>query len=253
MKVSWIAGVVLVLVAAAVATALVLNKPSAAPDVNPAAALNGNELDACGDAGGAGETIEPTPESLAASRLAELDNPADRKEHLTWVAKQHWARSNLPLLRTTIVSDPDESVQITAVETALTLAEKEGGNATSGVVQTTLASTKGNTRARGLKAAREHPDAELVPTLIELVDNNDTYATMALNALAYTDSTEAHAKILAVAKDEHASPKLRERAVALLAVTRDPDAYQFLVDLSNGDDETLRRIAGEVLRVMGEG
>ena len=226
-----------------------LNDPDSSPRVespgsgNAAAALKDDT---------SGEK-SATPEAAATAKMSELKDPAERKEHLAWIAKQEWARSNLPVFRTTIVSDPDEGVQIAAVETALELARKEGGNATSAVVRTSLASTKGNTRARGLKAARENPDPALVHDMMELVDNNDPYATMALNALAYSDSREAHAKILSVAEDENAAPKLRQRAVALLAVTKDRDAYQLLVDLSNGEDPALSKLAGEVLRVLNEG
>jgi len=76
---------------------------------------------------------------------------------------------------------------------------------------------------------------------------------MALNALAYAPSAEGQAKILALAEDEGADRKLRERAIALLAVTMDREALGLLTELANGEDEKLRRIAAEVLRVMNEG
>lgn len=222
------------------------NNSAHTPDVHPQAA---NGL--------AGEAADETPEVVrpeqeADAKMLELKEPAARIKHLDWIAGQAWARSDSPVLRKTIVGDPDESVQIHAVETALRLAEKEGSGATARVVHMALVSTRGNTRARGLKAATDTPQQDLVPTLIELVDNNDDYATMALNALAYTDSGEAHAKILAIAEDENAVPRLRERAVALLGVTKDPEGYNVLVELSNGDNQTLRRIAVEVLKVLNE-
>ena len=184
--------------------------------------------------------------------MQSLKDSGDKIAHLGRVAEQPWARSNLPVPRTTIVSDPDEAVQIHAVETALELAEGEGAGATAHVVTTSLGSTKGNTRARGLRAARENPDTALVPELIELVDSNDDYATMALNALAHTNSPEAHAKILEVAGDETAKPQVRERALYLLAVTRDPEAWSLLNDLVDGDDQHLRKVATTVLRVLNE-
>jgi HEAT repeat protein len=185
--------------------------------------------------------------------MQELNSASDRIEHLRWISRQDWARSNSPVLRTTIVSDPDESVQLEAVETALELARGEGAGATSSVVRTALASTKGNTRARGLKAAREHPDPALVSELIGLVDNGDPYAAMALSALAHADSADAREKVFAVAQDADTEPKLRERAVALLAVTKEREARPLLIELANGENESLARIAQEVLNVINEG
>jgi hypothetical protein len=193
-----------------------------------------------------------SPEAAADAKMLELDLPADRISHLAWIEGQSWARSSLPVLRKTIVGDPSEEVQLAALESALRLANAEGPAATSNVVKTSLASTKGNTRARGLKAARENPDAELVPTLIELVDNQDPYASMALNALAYTPSPEGYAKILALAEDEGTDRKLRERAIALLAVTKDREALSLLTELANGEDEALSKLAAEVLKVLNE-
>lgn len=240
------AGAILALIALGAALAfLAFNDSGGAPAISPVSAT-GCSIPACG-------TPElTTPEAAADAKMLELDNPADRISHLSWIERQPWAKSSLPVLRKTIVGDPSEEVQLVALETALRLAGGEGTAATTNVVKTSLASTKGNTRARGLKAARENPDAELVPTLIELVDNRDAYATMALNALAYTPSPEGHAKILAIAEDESADRKLRERAIALLAVTKDREALGLLTELANGQDEALRRIAAEVLGVMNE-
>lgn len=234
-------------VAAGVVGLIVWNGPSSAPKVHaPDAGTADNAQD------GQEVPTGDSPEQQAATTMQELKSPEDRIAHLDWIASQGWAKSNTRILRTTIISDPDESVQIHAVETALELATKEGGKATSTVVKTSLASTKGNTRARGLKAAREYPDPELVPKLIALVDENDAYATMALNALAYTDSEPARAKILAVAEDEGADRKLRERAIALIAVTKDKEALTLLYELRNGEDESLSKLAEEVLRVLRE-
>jgi HEAT repeat protein len=240
------AGAILALIALGAALAfLAFNDSGGAPAISPVSATG------C-STGASGSTEMTTPEAAADAKMLDLDNSADRICHLSWIEKQPWAKSSLPVLRKTIVGDPSEEVQLVALETALRLAGREGAAATSNVVKTSLASTKGNTRARGLKAARENPDAELVPTLLELVDNRDAYATMALNALAYTPSPEGHAKILAIAEDESADRKLRERAIALLAVTKDREALGLLTELANGQDEALRRIAAEVLGVMNE-
>jgi len=191
---------------------------------------------------------EDSPAGRAEAKMGELKSAKERIAHLDWLAAQSWATSNSPLLRKTIVSDPDEGVQIKAVEVALQLAAKEGTGASSPVVKIALASNKGNTRARGLKAARENPDANLVPTLLELVDNKDPYTTMALNALAYSNDERGKARITALARDTNADPQARARAVALIAVTRDAEGHRYLVELSNGDDEALRKLASEVLR-----
>jgi hypothetical protein len=248
MKNIWMLGAVAVLAAGSVVGYLIWSGPQDSPNVRAGAA---------GDASRCSASIpadsSASPEAAADARMRELAQPAERINHIDWIVGEDWARSDLPVLRKTIVSDPDEEVQLHAVEKSLELAQKEGAGATSVVVQTSLASTKGNTRARGLKAARENPDAGLVPTLIELVDNRDPYATMALNALAYTANPEGHAKILAVAQDETADRKLRERAIALIAVTKDREAYPLLGELANGQDEVLRTLADEVLKVLNEG
>jgi len=234
--------IALVLLVGLLIAAWIWNNPGDAP--NQAGKGPGNHATNEGDQPSA--TL--TPAEAADQKMSELKAAQDRLQHLEWVATQEWAASNMPLLRKAIVADPDESVQIKAVEVALQLAHKEGKGGEAIVVKTALASSKGNTRARGLKAARERPDASLVPTLLELVSNNDPYATMALNALAYTADERGKERITALAKDENCSFQLRQRAVALIAVTRDEEGHRYLLELANGENETLRRIAEEVLR-----
>lgn len=208
-----------------------------------------NALDA--NSNGSPQQGEPSdPEQAALEKLHALSLPADRIAHIKWAASQDWVRSNSPVLRNTIATDPDEGVQLAAVEEAVALAASEGPDAMAKVVRTALTSTKGNTRARGLKAAREHPQPALVPELIELVDSGDAYASMALNALAYTNTPEAKTKILAVASDESVSKNLRTRAVTLLAITKDMEALDLLRDLANGSDPELKAVAEEVLKVI---
>jgi HEAT repeat protein len=247
MKYAWLGLVVLMLLGGAVLGYVLLSNPQEAPIVQ-------------GDATTAPSTdtsdakVEPaTAETAADAKMLALKDPRERINHLDWVAGEPWARSSLPIFRNAIVSDPDETVQLHAVEKTLELAEEEGGGATAAVVRTSLASTKGNTRARGLRAARESPNEDLVPTLIELVDHRDPYATMALNALAYTNSPDAYAKVFEVAQDSSTDARLRERAVALLAVTKEREARPLLTELANGENETLRVIAQEVLKVLNEG
>ena len=150
----------------------------------PIASENGADSgDAC--AGGPDTSgREETPDRMADSKMTGMDDAKKRLDHLDWVAEQDWANSNDAIFRRTIVSDPSEEVQIRAVDKALELAKKEGNGATTKIVKFALASSKGNTRARGLKAAKNNPDAKLVAELISLVDNQDRYAPMALNALA---------------------------------------------------------------------
>lgn len=233
-----------VLAAAGVAVALVVvmnNAPS--PSVR-ASELGGDSPE---------DPADPeNPEQAALEKYTQTKSDEDRLERIRWAARQPWAKSSSKLLRQAIVSDSTEAVQLAAVEESLKLARQEGGSAPTAVVRTALASTKGNTRAAGLKAARENADPEFVDELVQLVDEKDPYATMALNALAYTDSPAAQAKITAIAKDESVDRKLRERAIALLAVTKDREARPLIVELANGEDETLRRLADEVLKVMSE-
>lgn len=229
--------------------ALVWNDSAPAPQVDPPT-LGTDGSDNVADSGRGDGSAEADPARNADARMNELKRPQERVEHLAWISKQDWAKSDLPVLRKTIVNDPDESVQIRAVEAALELAATEGDSATSNVIRTSLASANGNTRARGLKAARISAAPELVPDLIQLVDNRDEYAAMALNALAYTDSRRAQAKVLEVAEDETATPAIRQRAVTLLAVTKNDEAYGLLTNLANGNDETLADLASKVLREL---
>jgi hypothetical protein len=188
------------------------------------------------------------PEQEARAALGALVKPEERIAFIRkWADGNEQARSNSALLRNSILADPDETVQIAAVEVALQLAVKEGGPSVANLVRTALKSSKGNTRARGLKAAREHPQVELVPELIGLVEARDAYAAMALNALAYTDEAAARAKVLAVAKDETVERQLRLRAVTLLAVTKDMESLDLLRDLANGSDKDFSSVAAAVL------
>lgn len=242
MKPALLVSLVILIAAGAVLAVLLLNDGGGSPFVRATGS-------ACSDQQPAAATPDhATPEQAAHAKMQTLATPQERMAHVDWIKGQPWAKSSLPVLRSTIVADPDEAVQLHAVEAALSLAQTEGVASQTGVVRTALASGKGNTRARGLKAAREHADPEFVSELIALVDNRDPYATMALTALAYTQSEQAHAKVSQVAHDETAERKLRERAVALLAVTKDKEALPLLRDLANGDDKTLAAIASEVIK-----
>jgi HEAT repeat protein len=99
-------------------------------------------------------------------------------------------------------------------------------------------------------ATRGISDPNLVPELIQLVDDRDPYATMALNALAYSFTPESSAKIREVASDVTADRELRERAIAPLAVTKDREMLPMLMDLANGPDQRLGKIAFEVIKVL---
>jgi hypothetical protein len=46
---------------------------------------------------------------------------------------------------------------------------------------------------------------------------------------------------------------VRERAIALPAVTRDREACPLPGDLANGQDDVYRKLADEVLTVLNEG
>lgn len=191
-------------------------------------------------------------DSSAIARYESLTDESERAAHIRALAGQPGAQWNDPVLKRAIVSDPSERVQGAALEESIKLARKAGGEAPTGAVRLGLGSNKGNTRAAALKAAREHADPKFVQELIQLVDDNDPYATMALNALAYTPSELAHGKINQVAHDESANAKLRERAVALLAVTKDKEALPLLRDLANGGDKTLAAIASEVIKEISK-
>jgi hypothetical protein len=222
-------------------------------DALPVAASNSSDNDDSPNAESDTSGSEETPDRIADSKMQNLDDAQKRLDHLDWVSEQDWAKSDNAIFRRTIVSDPSEEVQIHAVDKAFELAKKEGSGATTKVVKFALASNKGNTRARGLKAAKNNPDATLVAELIALVDNEDRYAPMALNALTYTDSDEAHAKVREVANNTEADSKLRQRAVALLGVFKDVHDKALLSDLMNGDDQTMRAIASEVMRLIDKG
>lgn len=199
-------------------------------------------------------SIEPalsgSPAQRAAQRYDALRSEQEREAHIRWVAQQVWASWEAPVLRSAILSDPSASVQAAALEESLRMARREGGAAPTSVVRLGLASNKGNTRAAALKAAREHGDPNFVQELIELVDDRDAYAAMALNALAYTDAVEAHTKIREVAANEDGDRELRERAIALLGITKDREALSLLNDLVVGQDDALRRLATEVIKVI---
>lgn len=244
-KSGWIAIVLLVVVAGIVVAVLALTDPNRPAERQRTAIENSEPAN-----DEKPWRLGPTKAQEADNKLQTLEGVKERLDHLDWIAKQDWATSDTPALRRTIVADPSEEVQLRAVEVALALASKEGNGATVRVVKTSLASTIGNTRARGLKAAREQPEPALVPTLVELVDDRDPYATMALTALAYTKDDAASAKILSVACDEAAPRPIRERAIALFAVTKpkENEAYDLLRKLLAGNDETYRKLAQEVLK-----
>lgn len=209
---------------------------------NPATGSHSNESESDGGSG------TQTPEQEAANKMQSLKDPQDRIAHLEWIAKQPWARSFLPLIRSTIISDPDEAVQIKALEIALELAKGETVGAPADVIRTGLAASRDNTRAKALAESKKQANPALVPEMLELVENNDKYAAMALNTLAFTETERGHAKILEIAKDEEAKPNLRKRAITLLAVTKDPDGHSLLVELARGEDDELRKLATEVLK-----
>lgn len=239
---AWIPLIALLVLGAAVAVFQLFIVDSPEPGSYPAEALSDPLIEAA--------EVQDTPSRLAAQRYDALQSEEEREAHVRWVAQQGWATWEAPILKSAILSDPSETVQAAALEESIRLARKAGGSAPTSVVRLGLASNKGNTRAAALKAAREHADPVFVSELIQLVDENDPYAAMALNALAYTSAAEASAKITEVAGNANAERKLRERAIALLAVTKDPEARTLLLDLSMGSDESLARLAHEVLKAF---
>ncbi|MBX3458588.1 MAG: HEAT repeat domain-containing protein [Planctomycetes bacterium] len=199
-----------------------------------------------------GEMDKTAPTKAGSSNAAfeNLGTESEREAFIRELGGKPGTAWNDPILRRAIVGDPSEKVQGAALEESIKLARKAGGDAPTGAVRLGLGSNKGNTRAAALKAAREHADPKFVQELIQLVDDGDPYATMALNALAYTQSERAHAKVSEIAHDESAEPKLRQRAIALLAITKDKEALPLLRDLVNGQDKTLAAIAEEVIKAM---
>lgn len=239
---AWIPLIALLVMGAAAAAFFLLKAEPPQPESHSAAALTDPVIDAA--------EVQGAPSRLAAQRYDALQSEKEREAHVRWVAQQGWATWEAPILKSAILSDPSETVQAAALEESIRLARKAGGSAPTSVVRLGLASNKGNTRAAALKAAREHGDPNFVQELIELVNDRDPYAAMALNALAHTNSVDAHTKIRDVAASEDGDRKLRERAIALLGITKDKQALSLLNDLIVGDDELLRRLASEVVKVI---
>lgn len=181
-----------------------------------------------------------------------LNSPEEREDYIRKLAAEPDAKWNDPVLREAIVGDRSARAQLAAMEESMRLARAKGGSAPSEAVRMGLESSNGNTRAAALKAAKENADPAMVYELIELVNQGDAYAPVALNALACTNDARDHAKFLAIVEDTNADRTLRERAVALIGVTKDREAIGALIELRNGGDAVLARIAEEVLKKLDE-
>jgi hypothetical protein len=104
--------------------------------------------------------------------------------------------------------------------------------------------------AAALKAAREHTDPAFVNELIQMIDDNDPHSAMALSALAYSDARDASTKVTQVAYNESTDRRLRKRAIALLAVDKDPKVRPLLAELAAGSDPSCARLANEVFKAF---
>lgn len=188
-----------------------------------------------------------TPAEIADMEFNNLRDARQRIELLDWVANQAWSDHRTPVLRKALVADPNEEVQLAALEKSIKLAEKSGSLALNDVIRAGLSAANAKVVQQSLREARKHPSAELVPDLIEVADSNAPHRFLAIDALAFTDDARAGSKVIEVASREDCEKTERVRAVALLSKVKGEGALTLLGQLSGSTDSEIRQVANEAL------
>lgn len=188
-----------------------------------------------------------TPAEAADIEYNSLADAKSRLELIRWVAEQEWAGHKTPLLRKALIADADQAVQLEALEKSVKLAEKYGQPSINEVIRAGLSVASLRVIQQSLREARKHPSPELVPELLQVVDSKVDYRFLAIDALAFTDDSRAHAKVIEIASQENGNKNDRVRAIALLCKIKDSPALELLGQLSGSTDEEIRRVANEAL------
>ena len=188
-----------------------------------------------------------SPAERADFEFANLRDAKQRKELIEWVAGQVWADHKTPVLRKAMIADPNEEVQLAALDRSIQLAEKKGELAIVEVVRAGLSAANPKVAQQSLREARRHPSAELVPDLLVVADSDAAYRFLAIDALAFTDDSRARAKVIEVACREDGDKTERVRAIALLVKIKDVRADEVLAQLCGSADPEIKAVAVEAM------
>ena len=187
------------------------------------------------------------------SEYKKLSDSQAKIAQLEKLKDKSWARPNTAVLLKAVTSDPDDDVRRTALDVAAQLFEKAKVKfQLSETIRAGLSSSSSSVQRRAACLASEHPDPDLMPDLIAVIDSNSENRGYAVGALAFIDLPEAKARVLAEASREDQPVEQRAGCVAALAATKDPAAMPLLRSLAAGENDKLAATAKKVMEEMGE-
>jgi hypothetical protein len=197
------------------------------------------------------ESVNTLKERQELMRRWNDEKDADKRiAILEEAASKQWISYDRDVLRKAMVSDPEESVRIRALELEIDVA-RQSERKQEGMVYTlrhALESTTGEVQHKALIAAREHPYADLLEPILSIAQSENPNWLRAHKALSVIDHDRARAQVLATASRSDLSVAERRQAIALLAMTRDPRAVPLLETLVG--DENYAEIAKAVLEEL---
>lgn len=219
------------------------------PIVQPAV-LDNAQTDEPGDRSESADSPLPLTESGEAyQKLRSLKQAEAKLEFLRALRNEPWLEpSSTVLIRAMDSSEPDE-VQALALDISLELAVAGDGTKVPDVLRRGIDSPNPPLRRYALVKCRSLPRQELVPDLLTISRTFAQENFLALDALAEIADPRCGERIYEIASDANSPKTLRYRAISLLGKVRHPEGLELLVELSNSDDESMRVLAREAIKV----
>ncbi|MDC1142116.1 hypothetical protein OAU50_03420 [Planctomycetota bacterium] len=157
---------------------------------------------------------------------------------------------NSPALQGLLLTGGSEVIRKKVFEILRELAGSDGDNAVVKVHTLGVRSVYSDVRYDALAACRETPKIELLDDLLKVSKEESDHQHLAIQALAFMDATEAHQRVLEVAKSEETPKPERIQAILLLSRTNLSEGVGYLRDLCVAEDGEFRAYAMEALDVI---
>ena len=194
------------------------------------------------------EPIQLDPSGEAYQELRRLETLEEKMNFLMGLKDEPWLTPQSSVLIRAMDSKEPHKVQKLAFDITLDLALEKDLGYVPDVLQRGLDSSNPEIRRYALYKCRENPRQEMLRSLLRISRSAAEENFLALDALAEIDDDLCRERIYEVAANEKEAPRMRHRAMTLLATIKHPEGWGLLSDLSNSDDEELRRLAVELLK-----
>lgn len=198
------------------------------------------------------EKPEQSLEDSFAGQLYKAKAEADKLAVLEEYANNRDADWNSSSLRNLFLSGKTEAVRTKAFHISRQLATIDGHEAVVSVHRQGIGSIYDDVKREAISACRKTPKVELLDDLLEVAEEDSTNRHLAVQALAFMDSSEAQRKVLESAKSEEISEAERIQAILLLSRTDLTEAIGYLQELTIAEDAQYRKYALESLDAIQE-